>query len=262
MYRTYNLISNIIFCLNYPARNIIKKNQRFRGIHKDKRCFILGTGPSLNTLNSTHIDCLKHEYIFGVNSLYKSKLSPVIVPQYYVLMDNLYWEQWNQTFSEVQSKYKENPPIFITDLRAKSIVDKIDTQQKSVYIYSKKFPTNEMSEKIDGNIYAAMNVISYSILSAMFMGFKEIYLLGCDYNAFCTAGKGHCYDDESETAQVNYNLAFYLRFYWLTTEFHYLIAKLGKKRGISIVNLTCDSLLDAYPRENVDSVLYCRSKNA
>ena len=80
------------------------------------------------------------------------------------------------------------------------------------------------------------------------MGFKNIYLLGCDYNAFCTAGKGHAYDDKSELAQTDYNLAFYLKFYWITTEVHYLIAKLAKKRGVNIINLTPGSLLDAYPR--------------
>ena len=170
-------------------------------------------------------------------------------------MDNLYWEQWNGTFSEVSSKYQESPPIFITDVRAKSLVDGLERNVPTIYIHSKKYPVKRMSSDLDRNIYAAMNVVAYSILSAMYMGFREIYLLGCDYNAFCTAGKGHCYDDEEEIAGFNYNLAFYLKFYWITTEFHYLIAKLAKEKQIKVVNVTPGSLLDAYPRTTLENVL-------
>jgi hypothetical protein len=93
-----------------------------------------------------------------------------------------------------------------------------------------------------------MNVVSYSILAAIYMGFKKINLLGCDYNAFCTAGVGHAYDDKSELSGSTYNLGFYLKYYHLTTEFHYLIAQLAKERGVEVVNMTPGSLLDAYVR--------------
>jgi hypothetical protein len=105
---------------------------------------------------------------------------------------------------------------------------------------------------LNGNIFAAMNVVSFSILAAMFMGFKKINLLGCDYNAFCTNGKGHAYDDKSELGQFKYNLAFYLRFYWITTEIHYLIAKLAKRNGVEVINMSEGSLLDAYPKATLE----------
>jgi hypothetical protein len=255
IYKTYNILIEIIYYFDFFTKKELKKNVNFRGIHNGERCFILGTGPSLNDLKIHELNALKSEVIFGVNSLYKSEIVSGINPNYYTLMDNLYWEQWNHTFKEVVEKYKKNPPIFITDIRAKKILDNLSENISSIYIYSKKYPVSKMSEKIDGNIYGAMNVISFSILTAIYMGFKEIYLLGCDYNAFCTAGKGHCYDDKSEVSQVNYNLAFYLKFYWITTEFHYLVAKLARKKNIMIINLTPESLLDAYPRRPLSQVL-------
>lgn len=255
MYGIYNLICETAYILNFNARNTIKKNRVFKDIHAGKRCFILGTGPSLNHLADNQIDILKREIVFGVNSLYKSEIGSKITPKYYALMDNLYWEQWSETFAEVSNKYKDNLPVFITDLRAKHLVEKITRKNASIYIYSKKYPTNKMSADLDKNIYGAMNVTSFSILSAMYMGFNEIYLLGCDYSAFCTQGKGHCYDDKSELSEFNYNLAFYLKFYWIITEFHYLIAKLAKNKKIKVVNLTPGSLLDAYPRLGTRSIL-------
>lgn len=248
IYGLYNFACELRYRLDFNSKNVIKKNIKFKDVHAGERCFILGTGPSLKLLTDQERESLRKETLFGVNSLYKSDIGRELLPKYYVLMDNLYWEQWSSTFTEVSNQYKDCPPVFITDLRAKHLVECLNIKNPAVYIYSKKYPVNRMSADIDGNIYAALNVISYSILSAIYMGFREIYLLGCDYSAFCTAGKGHCYDDKSEIAQSNYNLAFYLRFYWITTEFHYLIAKLAKEKGVKVVNLSPNSLLDAYPR--------------
>lgn len=255
LYRTYNLYAELLFHLNPSVKRTIKSNLVYKNKHEGKRCFILGTAPSLNSLNQSQVAALAQEIVFGVNSLYKAEVVSAIIPKYYVLLDNLYWEQWDHTFDEVANKYKKDTPTFITDLRAKKFAEQASPDKQHICVYAKKYPVTLMSEQLDKNIYGAMNVVSFSILAAMYMGFKEIYLLGCDYNAFCSAGKGHAYDDESEQNVAGYNLAFYLKFYWITTEFHYLIAKLAKKKAISVINLTPNSLLDAYPRRQIELVL-------
>lgn len=255
IYCTYNMVADVLFSVNFEVKNIIKGNAAFRGIHAGERCFILGTGPSLNDLSSDQLERLKSEIVFGVNSLYKSNIVSGLSPKYYTLVDNLYWETSSSVFQEVSDRYKVNPPIFLTDPRAKKIIDKLQLNQDAIYIHAKKYPTRKMSSEITDNIFGAMNVISYSILVAIYMGFREIYLLGCDYNAFCGLGRGHCYDDEEEMGGVSYNLAFYLKYYHITTEFHYLIAKLAVEKGVKIVNLTKVSLLDAYPRKDPSVVM-------
>ena len=37
----------------------------------------------------------------------------------------------------------------------------------------------------------------------------------------------------------------------IVTKIHYLIAKLAKKRDVKIINVTPESLLDAYPRKDI-----------
>ena len=255
IYRSYNAISELIFTFKFSTKKILAKNDIYLNVHEGEECFILGTGPSLNNLKNSEIDALRNEIIIGVNSLYKSKIGDQLVPRYYALMDNLYWESWNYTFNDISSKYINNPPTFITDIRAKHLIDVLKVKNSAIYLYSKKYPANRMTDEIDKNIYATMNVVSFSILVAMYMGFKKIYLLGCDFNAFCKAGKGHCYDDKSEISQSNYNLAFYLKHYLMITEFHYLIAELARKKHIEIINLTDGSLLDAYPMQHLSQVL-------
>lgn len=261
VYRAYNLLSGALFHLDVEARRLIRGNLAFKNIHQNERCFILGTGPSLAKLTSDQIENLKPEVLFGVNSFYKTDLASVLQPKYYALMDDLYWKELSDVFSEVAAKFASNRPTFITDSRARSLIESLSPAAATpVYIYAKKYPITEMSEEITQNVFATMNVVSTCILAAIYMGFKEIYLLGCDYNCFGNAG-GHCYDDEEELdGKKDFdgfakNLAFYLRFYWITTEFHYLIAKLAKRRGVKVINLTPTSLLDAYPRRPVSDVL-------
>lgn len=257
LYSTYNLLSDVIFGFDAKSKELVRRNEAYRGIHSGQRCFILGTGPSLSLLSDEQIAKLNPEILFGVNSLYKSGVGQRLAPKYYTMIDNLYWEDasWSSAFSEVAAKYPLDPPTFITDPRAKVVIDPLNPKKSPIYIYSKKYPTHEMSFELTDNIYAAMNCVTYSILVAMYMGFKEVYILGCDYNAFCSAGSGHCYDDKGELKDSPYNLAFYLKFYWLTTEFHYLVSKLANDNGVKVINITPSSLLDAYPRAAIESVL-------
>jgi hypothetical protein len=251
-YGIYNLASNFFFALDLDAKKILNKNNCYSNIHNDEVCFIVGTGPSLSKLNQEDIHLINQEIVFGVNSLYKSEIGLQLKPKYYALMDNIYWGRWSHEFKSVLNSYKSEPPVFITDIRAKSTIDRMDENAKAIYLHPKKYPINKISKDITGNIHALMNVVSFSILTAIFMGCKKIYLLGCDYNSFCNQGYGHCYEDRGDV--TSYDLAFFLRYYWLTTEFHYLLGRLAREAGAEIINLTPGSLLDAYPRSSIHEI--------
>ncbi|WP_263770071.1 6-hydroxymethylpterin diphosphokinase MptE-like protein [Propionivibrio soli] len=256
IYRAYNVFSTIMYVLDYKSRRLIRKNVAFKDIHKGGRCFILGTGPSLSLLSPEEQKKLKTEVLFGVNSYHKADIASVLVPTYYALLDERYRQDLSRVFAEVVERFADAPPTFIADYRAAGIVKNLGLSRPQGYIYAKRYPTDKIIDDISRNIYVTMNVVSNCILVAAYMGFKEIYLLGCDYNAFCGAGGlGHCYDDKKDPDAIPYNLAFFLKYYWITTEFHYLIAQFAKRKGIKIVNLTPTSLLDAYPRAPLSSVL-------
>lgn len=248
LYNFYNILSDILFSFKRNIKKITKNNASFIIKEKNARCFIVGTGPSLNSVPDELLNQISKESSFGVNFLYKSEIFEKIKPNYYVLMDDYFWGEFRNVFSDVCNKYDSGGPIFITDYRAKDILS-----GDHVFIHAKNYPVNNVRLNLCGNSSALMNVVSYSIASAIFMGFKEIYLVGCDYNAFSTSGVGHCYDDE-ELKESGLNLAYFLKFYHITTEFHYLLAKEAKKKGVKIINLTEGSLLDAYPRSSYKDI--------
>lgn len=256
IYRAYNVLADVIFNVRLDSKKLISQNSRFKNIHQGERCFILGTGPSLDKLEEAELSVVNRSVVFGVNSLYKSRVGKLVMPLYYTLVDNLYWESWSGAFADVSEVYKSSPPTFITDLRARHILTSTSDVANPLYIYAKKYPINRVDSDFSRNVFATMNVVSNTILVAMYMGFKDIYLLGCDYNAFCTQGKGHCYDDKQELSSIRYDLAFYLKYYHLTTQFHYLIARLAREQGVNIINFTPGSLLDAYPRKPFDEYIF------
>lgn len=244
IYGSYNILSDILFVFNFKAKKLLENNKSYKVVEGKNRCFILGTGPSLRSIPNEFLDFLSTEATIGVNFLYKSDIFNKVKPKYYALVDDLFWGDLSNVFSDVYEAYGEQKPIFITDYRAEKLV-----QKEGVFIYAKNYPTKGVRLDLSRNSSALMNVVSYSIASAIFLGFKEIYLLGCDYNAFCSGGAGHCYDD-GDLKNDNINLAYFLKFYHLTTEFHYLLSKEAKRLGVKVINITEGSLLDAYPRKS------------
>lgn len=254
LYRGFNLISDAAFFLSSTKRRLVARNERFRGIHAGERCFIIGTGPSTKSLHDWQLKKLANESVFAVNSFYKADLFSGITPKYYALMDNNYWGISSGTFGEISGRYAGRMPVFITDVRASDCVP--GGADKGIFIYAKNYPVNRMRFNLAGNLSISMNVVSACILSAIFMGFKQIYLVGCDYNLFCGRVGTHCYDDSQEISDLpSYNLAFYLKYYHLTTEFHYLIAKTALDEGVLVRNVTPGSLLDAYAHQNLGEIL-------
>lgn len=253
LFAIFNAVSDIALLSNPKNRKILALNKTYENKHSGQRAFILGTGPSLGYLPASEIVALQNEITFGVNSFYKAEITKTIVPTYYTLMDNNYWGISKDTFKHLAERYKDRCPTIITDIRASSCVP---NELQRILIYAKNYPISAMRYDLSKNLSITMNVVSFSILAAIYMGCKEIYLLGCDYNSFCSQSSTHCYDDASEIHELpTYNLAFYLKYYHLTTEFHYGIAKLAKRKGVNVFNITKGSLLDAYPRRDSSAVL-------
>jgi len=253
VFSCFNVVSSIVFLFKLKEKKLIKQNIKFKDIHKNERCFIIGTGPSLKNLSKLDIERLKNETVFAVNSLYQAEIIDEITPKYYTLMDNLFWGEDSYFFKEILEKYADAPPVFITDYRTRHYVKELGVEDKTFFVYNKLYPINSINDDFTKNMKISINVVSTSILTALFMGFKEIYLLGCDYNSFASTKDEHCYI-ECEERYAKENLAYYLKFYYLTTTFHYYIAKLAIKKGVKITNITPNSLLDAYPRKDISCV--------
>jgi hypothetical protein len=256
MYECFNLLSEILYFFKPSIKKHVGKNKRFLNIHKGKRCFIIGTGPSINQLTDNDIQKLKSEQIIAVNSFFKIEALKEITPSYYALIDDVFWrETWVFGYKEIIENYKDRSFKFITDYRSKKILDNLNLSDETIFLHSKKFPGNSITYDISKNLHVGINVVSSCIQTAIYMGYKEIYLLGCDYNSFATAVDEHSYDDSDEVYEINDRLGMLLSFFYQATRIHYLIRDLAKKKNVEIINLTPGSLLDSYPKKHISDII-------
>lgn len=254
IYSIYNIYSFFSFFFKYRTKKILKRNVVFKDIHKSQRCFILGCGPSLKNIDPEHLSFLKNEMIIGVNDLFRTPFLRDIIPQYYFMLDNAYWTDQIDTAFAAIDFYKNKKTVFFTHVKAYDFLGKkVSKSSTMYYLYSGLYPVKRVLNSLDKNQTISINVVTQAILSAMYMGFKEIYLLGCDYTAFATPLDTHCYDS-SETPYKTQNLAFYLKYYELATNIHYMVAQKALKEHVSIFNLTDNSLLDAYPKKKLSDL--------
>ncbi|WP_053983020.1 6-hydroxymethylpterin diphosphokinase MptE-like protein [Niameybacter massiliensis] len=157
--------------------------------HNNERCFIIGSGPSLR-IEDLDILYEKKEKTISCNRMYQAFNLTKWRPDYMCIVDE----------PLMKKIYK--------DLLSSDISIVLTTKQIKKYISSKfngKLPkkvlgttlkcnfTYPFKRKFSGNAlkytYPARTVATYMIEMAVYMGFKEIYLIGIDCNYAMTKTK-------------------------------------------------------------------------
>jgi hypothetical protein len=156
-----------------------KKLRKFKNLYLNKRCFIIGNGPSLNKID---LNLLKGEYTFGVNSIFIKTKNEGFIPTFYVvedkhvIMDNLTEiDGYNSMIRFFPRSYKK----FIKKTK-NTFYFRLDTgfyNKISPYFCIPRF-----SADISDRIFCGQSVTMINLQLAHYMGFKEIYLIGMDHN--------------------------------------------------------------------------------
>lgn len=247
IFRTFNLISQMLFSIS-KSKALSKRNGVLKDKHAGERCFILGTGPSLRDVDLSFI---KNEIVFGVNFFYKSDIINEIKPQYYCLYDDIFHGKNIDDTRDVFDKLPETT-FFVRTKTFKSFKQH-GFLNGNIYFQSCNVFQHGDYIKVDmtKNMTAPYNVVLGCIQTAIYMGFKEIYLLGCDYNSFASLKVEHFYDNKShDVPSRQRSLGTEMKEYTMVTYHHYALEKYAKQNNIRIYNITNNSLLDAYERKN------------
>ena len=119
-------------------------------------------------------------------------------------------------------------------------------------------------------IAACGTVVQFAIEAAIYMGFSQIYLLGCDNTGIITAVKSALRknDEEDYLYQVSENekrrmesllernsLEVYIRSYLSTFINYRMLYEECRKRNISLINCSSSTVIDSIPRASLTEVL-------
>lgn len=172
--RLYSNLYRIKPLYNYFERlNSIK---RFENIHKGKRCFIIGNGPSLNQLD---LKLLKNEITFGVNAIYTNFDKMGFFPTYYFVEDVLVADD---RYHEI-NKYKGSEKFFghyLTNVLKKD--EKSHVLNVVLDYDEKKVDFPRFSTNCSKEIFVGGTVTYLCLQMAYYMGFKEVIMIGFDHN--------------------------------------------------------------------------------
>lgn len=236
--------------------------KKYKNKHKGERCFIVATGPSLTT---DDLNKISNEYTFSMNSIILAYDETVFRPKYYGIQDrNVYMEMYDKLVenSEEQKVFYAQALQFLwkkeeyKEYREKYIPMKswIPIEVNGEYhMYDFNY-TDRWHTRFHRNVYAYAYdgySITYTLIElAVYMGFNEIYLLGCDSNYSKDKTKQHfkehgIHDPEKYriTAGERLNNAYRAA------------KKYADKHGIKIYNATRGGMLEIFPRVNLDDVL-------
>ena len=223
--------------------------EKYRNIHEGERCFIICTGPSL-TLED--VERLKGEYTFSMNSIIKLFLQTDWRPSYYVIEDlDAYMK-----LEEDLDRYCPTP-FFISDWLADRVEPKIETVLFPFDMLNHFSVGFHLSPRFrfSGNAYAMMYngfSVTFIIMQlAVYMGFKEIYLLGCDCNY--SGEKTHFVDYGAVQTSVSLTQKM--------TEAYRVAKKYADEHGIKIYNATRGGKLEVFERVDFDNVIATRVTN-
>lgn len=213
--------------------------KKFYNIHKDiQRCFIVATGPSL-TMDDLNTLLNNHEFCFSVNSI--CKIETKWKPDVYVVSDGKFFLENQKEIRNYQCAVKFLPDDAI-DFWKQRKEGEYKIHRDSIDAYN----VIEFSEDITQIVNTQGTITVGCIQIAVYMGFKEIYLLGTDCNYTIGSYNNH-FGGDSKPDMIDHSISAMLKGYQMCKDYADL-------HGIKIYNATRGGMLEIFERVDFDSL--------
>jgi hypothetical protein len=249
-FRTKRLLRNLIF----PSTASGNQLKRLRNKHNGKRCFIIGNGPSL-TLED--LGKLKSEVTFAFNRIYYAFDQTEWRPTYYCSEDNKTIFKSKEEINSLEIETKFFPVNFPWDYKIH-----FNNAKYFIFKFGDRNVEPKFSEDIVKGIYWGNTVAYTAIQLAVYMGIKEIYLLGVDHNfSKMVNDKGEIIIDETAKDYFieKYNTDkddLYIPNVEVSTRAFSAAKKYADENNIKIYNATRGGKLEVFERVNFDNLIF------
>lgn len=234
---------------------------KLKDLHKGKRCFILGNGPSLNKQD---LSLISNEISFVTNSFVLHKDVSNIDPNYYCISDDYFisnnkgmqiLHSIGEYLNSERSKHFLFVPIrFWFSQRFQSIINS-NIFYLNFKHYNKIWKDDSFSTDIQKGVNWGHTVIlDFCLPIAFYMGFEKIYLLGCDMEFSDIKIDNHFYKEIDTKQRKRDKNAWNL---WYKIVFRsYEVAKIVfENNGRLIYNATHGGKLEVFPRVDFDNLI-------
>lgn len=261
--------------------------KRFRGIHRGKRCFVMGNGPSLNKMD---LDKLEGEYVFGCNSVFLLFDRIKWRPSFYTCVDSRVLPDRAKDIDKMLAGLPSTLAFFPNEVVEHSGDERryptrtILPPAKGRYYFKERPnsphnpPYSMFSADINDHIVQPYTVAITMLQIAAYMGFSEIYLIGCDtsYTVPDDAIKegvkadgevGLALTSIADNDPNHFDPSYFgTGRKWHDPQPHMMIEHHRHAReacetlGIKVYNATIGGKLEVYPRRDFDSLFEKRAE--
>lgn len=275
----YNGMFRLRHFLSGPRiqKELLNQNKAFRNKHEGERCFILGNGPSLKEDN---LKLLQGETVFTVNQSYRNPDFLSIAPKYHFWVDRNFFNidkgrPEDMELLECMKKCARSTD----DIVCFYPIEQYDfVKENELLIDNRTFfikpilhmgNVNAFTSDLSNLTYSFGTVVQNVIVSAIYMGFSEIYLLGCDSTGIINtlnaslkkANDEYGYqvsDNEKlrmERMVARSKVSDYAYSYYMTLKGFNYLQNVCEIKGVSLINCSATTVLDMIPRKRLAEVL-------
>lgn len=167
------------------------------GRHNHQRCFILGNGPSLSTMD---LSPLKNEITFGLNRIYLLFDRMQFLPTYYAAVNELVLEQFS---SEIRSL--PMPKFLNWNIRSKFNIH----DENVNFVRLKLSVSDGFARDFTRSLYSGGTVTYVALQIAYAMGFSEVILIGVDHSFSDKGVPNKIETRQSETDANHFHPAYF-----------------------------------------------------
>lgn len=233
--------------LHLHAANHIKFLKEKYG---DRRCFVIGNGPSLNQIDMTK---LKSEITIGSNGIYMNYSKMGFYPTFMTVVNYLIAEQMGEEIASISDSIFIFPSFlrpYFKDCKGQTLYLNADSGFKA-------------SDDVTRWISWQSTVTFFNLQIAFSLGFPDVYLIGVD-NSYQTPAGGH--DGkvivQKDSRDANHFTANYFKegFLWQQADTqnmekcYKIIDKLYEDSKKRIYNATAGGNLEIFQRIDYDSL--------
>ena len=258
----YIYLKKIVQYRCYKNSKEAKKIKGLKNIYYNKRCFIIGNGPSLSV---SDLEKIKHEITIGSNRIYEIFNNTNWRPTIYISEDP-------DSIKEVLSNliklgiYGIQTYVFPFSARKLSYIKKLENNSQIYFGFwnNNKYvinryndTTSHISEEISDHFSIGYTVTFSAIQLAIYMGIKEIYLIGVDFNYSRVAdknGKIKIIDGISTYFDGKERTGSYLNYYSCLNAFN-KAKEYCLLNNIKIYNATRGGKLEVFERVCFDDIV-------
>jgi hypothetical protein len=153
-------------------RESIRRLAELKDVHKGKRAFIIGNGPSLK---QTDLGKLKNEIAFGMNRIYLLFPELGFTTSYLCVTNDLVVEQFVEEINALTI------PKFIAWRSHRHFSPRLPITQVPTFVYT-SYTGPRFVRDVRGRVWEGATVTNLALQIAFHMGIEKAILIGVDHN--------------------------------------------------------------------------------